>query len=115
MMTGTSCVAAAARLVRGVTATAVVAMVIGVVAISSFAARYGDDPQTTVAAASSDPVLVAAVRVQESAGLRCSVRPGLADIVLFQRTGASSVTALKFDAAIRAVAAHEGVVRGYCA
>jgi hypothetical protein len=105
---------ASARLVRLAAAVAVVGLVVGFVAVSSFAGRYGSSTPMIMDATSSDTALTAAVRQQEAAGLACSAKPALTDVVLFQREGAEEVTILTFDQAIEASSARAGWIRRYC-
>lgn len=114
-MNGMSSVAVTARLVRAASATVVLALILGVMAISSFSARYGSGAASGVAAAGSDRTLTAAVAEQESAGLVCSTHPAATSVVLFQPARTSRVSVLRFDTAVKAVSARQGTIRRYCA
>lgn len=112
-MTIMSPVVVAARMVRIAAAVCAVGLLLGYVAVSSFASRYGSTPMT-LDSKSSETALSAAVSTQESAGLTCSEKPALTDVVLFQRDGEDKVTVLTFDEAIKASSAREGWIRRYC-
>ena len=115
-MTFTSQVTTAARIVRTAALAMALSLLVGFVAVQAFVSRYGDPAATTVVldASSGDTVLSAAIAVQESDGLRCSQKPSLTDVVLFQREVGAEVTVLTFDQAIEASAARTGWIRRYC-
>lgn len=113
-MNGDGYVVAAAHLVRVLAATFVATLLVGFVALRSFAGLYGEPREFTVVDASSDTNLRIAVAVQESAGLTCRERPTLTDVVLFEPPGDAAVEVLSFDDAIRASRAGEGWIRRYC-
>lgn len=102
----------AARLVRLAAAVCVVGLLVGYVAVSSFASRYGS--ASPVLDTKSGMALSVAVLAQKSAGLTCVDEPGRSDVVLFQRVGAAEVTVLTYDDAMRASRAREGSIRRYC-
>ncbi|MEJ7635142.1 hypothetical protein [Aeromicrobium sp.] len=113
-MISTAPVVVAARLVRIAVAVVTTGLLVGYIAISSFASQYGEATPMILDTKSSDTALAAAISEQESAGLTCREKPALTDVVLFQRGGAAEVTILTFDEAIQASAAREGWVRRYC-
>lgn len=111
----TSHLTAAARFVRITTATFVMVMLVGFVAVQSFANNYGRPGAVRpVDAGISHSALAAAISAQESSGMTCSEKPSLTDIVLFQRLEKTDVMVLRFDQAIAASTAHEGWIRRYC-
>ena len=113
-MIGTSYVFMAARMVRLTAAVCTVGLLVGWLAISSFSSRYGASTQMILDSKSNETALSSAVAAQESAGLACSAKPALTDVVLFQRDGEAKVTVLTFDQAIKASSAREGWIRKYC-
>jgi hypothetical protein len=113
-MIGTSHVIFAARLVRLAAAVCTAGLLVGYVAVASFASHYGVSAPMTLDNKSSETALSAEVAKQESAGLTCSEKPALTNVVLFQREGALEVTVLTFDEAIKASNAREGWIRRYC-
>ncbi|MGA8987935.1 hypothetical protein [Aeromicrobium sp.] len=113
-MISRSHVVAGARVVRLSAAALLVSMVVGFVAVSSFASQYGSRTAVVLDAAGNDTALTAAVLQQRRAGLACTEKPALTDIVLFQRDGVAAVTVLTFDQAIEASSAREGWIRRYC-
>lgn len=114
-MIGTSYVVATARVVRIASLTFAVALMIGFVALQSFASQYGMPHESLVMQpAGANPALTAAISSQESAGRVCRETPTLTDTILFQRLGESKVRVLSFDEAIAASAAREGWIRSYC-
>jgi hypothetical protein len=113
-MISTSYVFFAARMVRLAAAVCIVGLLIGYLAISSFASRYGGSTQMILDSKSSETALSSAVAAQESAGLACTEKPVLTDVVLFQRDGEDEVSVLTFDQAIKASSAREGWIRKYC-
>ena len=114
-MNSTSYVAAAARVVRVTSLTFAMAMLVGFVALQSFASQYGTPHQSLVMqTANANPALTAAISTQESAGRICREKPALTDTILFQRLGESQVRVLSFDEAIAASSAREGWIRSYC-
>jgi hypothetical protein len=114
-MIGMSYVVASARLVRIASLAAALTMLVGFVALQSFASQYGAPHHSFVMqTAGANPALTAAISVQESAGRICGDTPALTDTILFQRLGESSVRVLSFDDAIAATSAREGRIRSYC-
>ena len=113
-MISMSHVVAGARLVRLSVAALAISLVVGFVAVSSFASQYGSRATVALDATSSDTVLDAAIENQRRGGLTCSEKPTLTDVVLFQRSGVAAVTVLTFDQAIEASSAREGWIRRYC-
>jgi len=113
-MISTSYVFFAARMVRLAAAVCTVGLLVGYLAISSFASRYGASTQMILDSKSNETALSTAVAAQESAGLACSNKPALTDVVLFQRDGEDEVAVLTFDQAMKASSAHEGWIRRYC-
>lgn len=114
-MDRTSYIVAAARLVRVTSVTFAVALLVGFVALQSFASRYGGSHQSMVMqTANANPALTVAIASQESAGRVCREKPALTDTILFQRLGESTVRVLSFDEAIAASSAREGWIRSYC-
>ncbi len=107
-------IVAAARVVRVTAVVFVLGLLVGLAAISSFAGQYGRPVPMVLDARSSDSALAAAISRQESAGLTCSARPALVDVVLFQRNGESGVSIMTFDAAVAASGAGAGWIRRYC-
>ena len=114
-MIGISPVIVAARMVRIAAAVCAVGLLIGYFAVASFASRYGSTTPMILDSKSSETALSTAIAAQESAGLRCSEKPTLTDVVLFQAEGADEVTILTFEQAIKASSAREGWIRRYCA
>jgi hypothetical protein len=113
-MTSTSYVFLVARMVRVAAAVCTVGLLVGYLAVASFSSRYGTSTPMILDSKSSETALSSAVAVQESAGLTCSEKPELTDVVLFQRDGEDAITILTFDQAIRASSAQEGWIRRYC-
>lgn len=114
-MTSTSYVATAARMVRITALTFAMALMVGFVALQSFASQYGPPHQALVMqTADANPALARAIAAQESAGRICREKPALTDTILFQRLGESKVRVLSFDQAIAASSAREGWIRSYC-
>ncbi|MCW2798835.1 MAG: hypothetical protein JWQ70_307 [Aeromicrobium sp.] len=114
-MISTSYVVSAARLVRIAALTFAVALLVGFVALQSFASNYGATHQSLVMrTADANPALTAAIASQQSAGRVCGEKPALTDTILFQRLGESKVRVLSFDEAIAASSAREGWIRSYC-
>lgn len=114
-MISTSHVVATARAVRITAMLVAVGLLVGFVAISSFWSHYGSATTTVVETRSNDTALATAVLEQEDAGLVCSEKPVLTDVVLFQPDGVDEVMVLTFDQAIKASSAREGWIRSYCA
>ena len=112
-MISTSLVFVAARTVRRAAIVCAVGLLVGYVALSSFSSRYGTSTSLTLDSKSAQTALSVAVSAQESAGLTCSPKPTLTDVVLFQR-GRDEVSVLTFDEAIKASSASEGSIRRYC-
>ena len=113
-MIGTSHVIVAARMVRLAAAVCAVGLLVGYIAVASFASRYGTSTPMILDSKSSETALSTAIAAQESEGLSCSEKPTLTDVILFQRDGAAKVTVLTFDQAIKASSAREGWIRRYC-
>jgi hypothetical protein len=113
-MIGNGYLVAAARLVRILVVTYVATLLVGFVAVRSFAGLYGEPRELTVVDVSSDTNLRIAIAAQESAGLTCRETPALTDVVLFQPLGDAAVEVLSFDDAVRASRAGEGWIRRYC-
>ena len=114
-MNGTSFVVVAARTVRIAALVCVAGLLVGYLAVASFASRYGASTPMVLDSKSDQTALSTAVAKQESAGLTCSEKPTLTDVVLFQRDGEARVTILTFDQALQASSAREGWIRRYCA
>ncbi len=114
-MDGTSLVIVAARTVRVAAMIGVAGLLVGYIAVASFASRYGASTPMALDSKSDQTALSTAVAKQESAGLTCSEKPTLTDVVLFQRDGEARVTILTFDQALEASSAREGWIRRYCA
>lgn len=104
----------AARMVRIAATVCAVGLLIGYIAVASFASRYGTSTPMVLDSKSSETALSNAVSMQESAGLSCSEKPTLTDVILFQREGEDEVAVLTFDQAIKASSAQEGWIRRYC-
>ena len=113
-MISTTPVFFAARMVRLAAAVCTVELLVGYLAISSFASHYGGSTQMIFDSKSSETALSSAVAAQESVGLACSDKPALTDVVLFQRDGEHKIAVLTFDQAIKASSAREGWIRKYC-
>ncbi|MDX6278891.1 MAG: hypothetical protein QOJ72_3019 [Nocardioidaceae bacterium] len=114
-MNSTSYVVTAARLVRISSLTFAIALMVGFVALQSFASQYGAPHQALVMqTADANPALTAAIAAQQSAGRVCRETPALTDTILFQRLGESKVRVLSFDQAIAASSARKGWIRSYC-
>lgn len=113
-MIGTSLMIAGARMVRIAAAVSAVGLLVGYFAISAFAGNYGASTPLVLDNKSSETALSTAISAQESAGLTCSEKPTLTDVILFQRDGEDEVTVLTFDQAIKASSAREGWIRRYC-
>ena len=113
-MISMSPVVVAARMVRIAAAVCAVGLLLGYFAVASFASRYGSTTPMILDSKSSETALSAAISTQESAGLTCSQKPALTDVVLFQRDGEDKITVLTFDQAIKASSAREGWIRRYC-
>ena len=114
-MHSTSYVVSAARLVRITALSFAVALLVGFVALQSFATQYGAPHESLVMqTADANPALTTAISVQERAGRICREKPALTDTILFQRLGESTVRVLTFDQAIAASAARKGWIRSYC-
>ena len=114
-MISMSPVIVAARMVRIAAAVCAVGLLVGYFAVSSFSSRYGSTTPMILDSKSNETALSTAIAAQESAGLRCSEKPTLTDVVLFQRNGEDEVTVLTFEQAIKASSAREGWIRRYCA
>jgi hypothetical protein len=113
-MISTSHVIVVARMVRLAAAVSTAGLIVGFIAVSSFASRYGTSTPMTVGTTSTESALSVAVLEQENAGLACTEKPALTNVVLFQREGDTEVGVLTFDEAIRASSAREGWIRRYC-
>lgn len=113
-MNSTLLVIAAARMVRIAAAVCAVGLLVGYVAVSSFSSRYGGSTPMNLDSKSSETALSTAISAQETAGLTCSEKPALTDVVLFQRDGQDRIAVLTFDQAIKASSAQEGWIRRYC-
>lgn len=113
-MISTSHVVVAARMVRIAAAVCAVGLLVGYFAVAAFAGRYGTSTPMVLDSKSSDTALTAAIATQESAGLTCSEKPTLTNVILFQREGEAKVRVLTFDEAIKASSAREGWIRRYC-
>ena len=113
-MISSSLVVVAARVVRVAAAVCAVGLFVGYVAVSSFASRYGTSTPMILDSKSNETALSSAIAAQESAGLTCSAKPTLTDVILFQPEGAAKVMVLTFDQAIKASSAREGWIRSYC-
>ena len=114
-MSSMSYVATAARTVRAASLAFALALMVGFVALQSFASQYGAPHQALVMqTADANPALTAAIAAQESAGRICREKPALTDTILFQRLGESKVRVLSFDDAIAASSARQGWIRSYC-
>src|SRR5689334_24574942 len=101
-MNGTTLVVVAARTVRVTAMICVAGLLVGYIAVASFASRYGASTPMALDNKSDQTALSTAVAAQEAAGLTCSEKPSLTDVVLFQRDGDNRVTILTFDQAIKA-------------
>ena len=62
----------------------------------------------------ADELLSRAVAVQQRAGLTCSAKASLTDVVLFQYSSDQHVVTLKFDEALAASGKKLGWVQRYC-
>jgi len=113
-MNSTLLVIAAARMVRIAAAVCAVGLLVGYVAVASFSSRYGGSTPMILDSKSSETALSTAISAQETAGLTCSEKPTLTDVVLFQRDGQERIAVLTFDQAIKASSAQEGWIRRYC-
>jgi hypothetical protein len=114
-MNSTSYVVTAARTVRVASLAFAVVLLVGFVALQSFASQYGAPHQTLVMqTADANPALTIAIAAQESAGRVCREKPALTDAILFQRLGESRVRVLSFDDAMAASSARQGWIRRYC-
>ncbi|MCW2768937.1 MAG: hypothetical protein JWR27_370 [Aeromicrobium sp.] len=108
-------VSASARFVRSTCLALATALLVGFVSVQAFMAQYGTPASVVVLDASgTDRVLGAAIASQERAGLRCSEKPTLTDVVLFQPARGEKVSVVSFADAIARSAAHEGWIRRYC-
>ncbi len=106
---------AAARLVRITALLSAGFLLVGFVALQSFASQYGTPTRSLVLqTADANPALSAAIASQESTGRICREKPALTDTILFQRLGESTVRVLNFDEAIAASSARQGWIRSYC-
>ncbi|MBC7630003.1 hypothetical protein [Aeromicrobium sp.] len=115
-MSGTCFIVTGARLLRITSMTFAIVLLIGFVAVQSFANQYGRPSGALVMdSGSTDTALLSAITLQESTGLTCSVTPVLTDTVLFQAVDGTAVQVLRFDEAIAASTAREGWIRRYCA
>jgi len=104
-----------ARAVRVGALVVAVALLVALIALQTFASRYGGSTDAaTFQPGASDVRLSAAIAEQESAGRRCSGRPALTDVVLFQRSATGTVSVLSFDRAIAASMAGTGWIRRFC-
>lgn len=114
-MTISSYAQGGARVVRRATLVAALVLLVGSVAMQAFGSRYGEPASDVVvdvrATGGQLPVVVAE---QEAKGLRCSAKPSLTDVVLFEDTATQQVTVMTFDRALRASAARSGWIRRYC-
>lgn len=113
-MMSMSLVIAAARTVRVIAVACAVGLVVGYIAISSFSNRYGASTPMVLDSKSNETALSTAIAAQKSAGLTCSEKPTLTDVILFQRDGESAISVMTFDEAIKASSAQEGWIRRYC-
>jgi hypothetical protein len=114
-MNSTSYVATAARTIRAAALAFALALMVGFVALQSFASQYGAPHQALVMQTSdANPALTVAIAAQASAGRVCREKPALTDTILFQRLGESRVRVLSFDDAIAASSARKGWIRSYC-
>lgn len=113
-MISTTPVIVAARMVRVAATVCAVGLLVGYIAISSFSSRYSASTPMILDSKSSETALSTAIAAQETAGLTCSEKPALTDVVLFQRDGENRIAVLTFDQAIKASSAQEGWIRRYC-
>lgn len=114
-MISTSYFVASARLVRITALTFAVVLLVGFVALRSFAAQHrAPHGALAMQTAGANPALTAAISSQESAGRVCREKPTLTDTILFQRLGESTVRVLTFDEAIAALSERSGLIRSYC-
>ncbi|WP_332666997.1 hypothetical protein [Aeromicrobium sp.] len=113
-MISMSPVIVAARMVRIAAIVCAAGLLVGYIAVSSFSSRYGASTPMILDSTSNETALSAAILKQESAGLTCTEKPALTDVVLFQREGKDEVDVLTFDEALEASGAREGWIRRYC-
>ena len=114
-MIDTSYVTAAVRLVRITAVTFAVALMVGFVAVQSFANHYDSRTvQVVDAQPAADAALASAISTQVSQGLSCREEPALTDTILFQHLDANAVQVMTFEQAIAASSAREGWIRRYC-
>lgn len=103
----------AAHRVRSATASVVVALVIGWIALQAFELRPG------LRASMEEPPAPSAevdrvVGQQEADGLTCRVAPALTDTVVVSLAGDAGVRVLSFDRAIEALRDGSGSIQRYC-
>jgi len=120
-MIRTDAVVASSHLVRLALATCAISAVPAVLGFQLFASHLGETSRDVVNAATcqeeSSCVLTTAVQRTvadlEDRGLHCRARPGLTDLVVFERKN-TEVTVIDFATALKASSIGEGWVRSYC-
>jgi hypothetical protein len=119
-MIRTDAVVASSHLVRLALATCAISAVPAVLGFQLFASHLGETSRDVVNAATcQDESCVLTTAVQrtvadlEDRGLHCRARPGLTDLVVFERK-TTEVTVIDFAAALKASSIGDGWVRSYC-
>lgn len=103
------------RLVRTVTLVLTFTVLVAVLALQAFQARYGQPTvQVVTQADTQDVPLSVALEQQAALGRTCSDVPSMTDTVLYQATGSDVIAIVTFDRALAESAAGTGWIRGYC-
>jgi hypothetical protein len=104
-----------ARVVRAATVGAVLALLVGLVALRAFEADYGRQVTRVVTRAETESTqLRRAIEQQTALGRSCGRTPVVTDVVLYEALGADDVTVVTFDQALARTTAGAGWIRGYC-
>ncbi|KQX75178.1 MULTISPECIES: hypothetical protein [Aeromicrobium] len=104
-----------ARLVRAVTLGAVLALLVGLVALRAFEEAYGREVTRVVTQADVMGLpLARAIDRQEGLGRSCGEEPVLTDVVLYQPLDSEDVVVVTFDEALSRATAGAGWIRRYC-
>ncbi len=104
-----------ARLVRAVTLGAVLALLVGLVALRAFEDAYGGGVTRVVTQADVRSLpLARAIDRQEERGRSCGETPVLTDVVLYQPLESDDVVVVTFDQALSLATAGAGWIRRYC-
>lgn len=114
-MTITPYAVGAARAVRVASLVAAIALLVAFVAIRTFASQYGEPASAVVLdSGAPDAQVAGAVALQEAAGLRCSQKAAMTDVVLVESVADQAVSVMTFAEALTALADGSVSIRQFC-